>query len=252
MSYVIALAGKGGVGKTTTAALIVRYLLKKNMTPVLAVDADPNSNFAESIGIKIENTIGSVLADFLKNKNAVPPGMSRQAFLELKLHQILKEEKGIDMLVMGCPEGPGCYCAANSMLKSYFENLSGNYKYVVIDNEAGMEHFSRKTDADIDLLIICSNYSHKGLLTAARLSGLADNLGLRIKRRYLLVNQAPAAPDRGFMQEMEKTKIPYLGRTINDSMITDHDIRGLPLTDLPDTSAAVKNIEEMLNKILTL
>lgn len=252
MGYVIAVAGKGGVGKTTTAALIVRYLLKKSMTPVLAVDADPNSNFAESIGIKTENTIGTVLADFLKNRNAVPPGMSRQSFLELKLHQILKEEKGIDMLVMGCPEGPGCYCAANSMLKSYFEKLSGNYKYVVIDNEAGMEHFSRKTDADIDLLIICSNYSHKGLTTAVRLSGLADMLGINIKSRCLLVNQSPSALDEEFIKELKKTNIPYLGRTENDSMITDYEIKGLPLTDLPDTSAAVKNIGEMLNKILTL
>lgn len=251
MSYVIALAGKGGVGKTTTAALIIRYLLKKGMTPVLAVDADPNSNFAESIGIKAENTIGTVLADFLKNKGQVPPGMSRQAFLELKLHQILKEEKGIDMLVMGCPEGPGCYCAANSMLKSYFEDLSRNYKYVVIDNEAGMEHFSRKTDSDIDLLIICSNYSRKGLLTAGRLSDLVDDLGLEVKKRYLLISQASEELDQSFTQEIKKINIPCLGRIINDKLITESDINGLPLTDLPDSSIAVQNIEEMFNKILT-
>ncbi len=250
MSYVIAVAGKGGTGKTTTSSLVVRFLLNTGKKPVLAIDADPNSNFAESIGIKIEETIGSVLTDFLRSRGSIPQGMTKQAFLDMKLHQILKEEKDIDTLVMGCPEGPGCYCAANAMLKSYFDDLTGNYKYVVIDNEAGMEHFSRKTETDIDLLLFCSNYSLKGLKTARRLSGLIDDLGLSVKDRYLLVNNTPSELNKDFEEEIKKTGLPYIGNIVADEQVEDFDIKGLPLTDLPDSSLAVRSINQILEKII--
>ncbi len=250
MSFVIAVAGKGGTGKTTTAALIVRYLLKSGAKPILAVDADPNSNFAESIGIDIQDTIGSVLTDFLKNKGNIPQGMPKQAFLDMKLHQILKEETNIDTLVMGCPEGPGCYCAANSMLKSFFEDLSGNYKYVVIDNEAGMEHFSRKTETEIDLLIFCTNYSLKGLKTTKRISELIDEIGLTVKDRYLIVNNTPETLDESFAAEIEKIGIPYLGNIVADKSIEERDLKGLPLTELDDSSPAVSSFDTIIEKLL--
>ncbi len=250
MSYVIAVAGKGGTGKTTTAALIVRYLLNSGKKPILAIDADPNSNFAESIGIEVEVTIGGVLADFLKSKGSIPQGMTKQAFLDMKLHQILKEEKDIDTLVMGCPEGPGCYCAANSMLKSYFDDLTGNYKYVVIDNEAGMEHFSRKTDSHIDLLLICSNYSLKGLKTAKKLSSLIDEVGLSVKQRFLLVNNTPELLNGDFNEEIEKIDLPYLGNIVADEQIEKYDIKSLPITDLQNNCKAANSIDEILEKII--
>jgi CO dehydrogenase maturation factor len=250
MSYVIALAGKGGVGKTTTAALIVKYLLKNNKTPILAVDADPNSNFAESIGVNIQDTIGSVLADFLINRGELPPGMTKQSFLELKLHQILKEGKDIDMMSMGTPDGPGCYCAANSILKDYFEKLATNYKYIVVDNEAGMEHFSRKNNSVIDLLIMCSNYSLKGIKTAKRLSDLVDSLGLEIKKRALIVNQAPEQMDNNILNEIKNTGLLLLGNVVSDHLIEEFEINGRALTDLPDSSKAYQSIEGFLNKIL--
>lgn len=250
MSYVIAVAGKGGTGKTTTASLIVRSLIKWGKTPVLAIDADPNSNLADSLGIKIDDTIGDILAGFLKERGEIPTGMTKQAYLELKFHQILKEGKDLDMLVMGCPEGPGCYCAANSMLKGYFEDVEKNYSYVVVDNEAGMEHFSRKTSANIDLLLFCSNYSLKGIKTVQRLSDIVDALGLHVKERHLLVNQTPQNMDEGFMAEIKKMDVPYLGRLVIDKSIEDFDIKGTPLIDLPDSSSAVKNIEGLLKKII--
>lgn len=250
MSYVIAVAGKGGTGKTTTAALIIRYLLNEGKRPILAIDADPNSNLAESIGIEVENTIGNVLSNFLRDRGDLPQGITKQSFLELKLHQILKEGKDLDALVMGCPEGPGCYCSVNSMLKSYFEDIAKNYRYIVVDNEAGMEHFSRKTSNQIDLLLLCTNYSLKGLKTVKRLSGLIDEIGIKVKAQYLLINQTPSKLDESFMDEVEKINIPYLGNILKDRLVEDYEIKGMPITDLPSDSLAVKCIDEMLKDLI--
>ena len=250
MGKLIAVAGKGGTGKSTTSALIIRSLLKRKKTPILAIDADPNSNLAESIGVKIEGTIGSILSEFLKNKGSIPDGMPKQSFLELKLHQILKEEKDLDMLVMGCPEGPGCYCAANSMLKGYYEDLAKNYQYVVVDNEAGMEHFSRKTANEIDFLLFCTNYSLKGLRTIKRLSNMVDDLGIYVKERYLIVNQTPHELDAGFLDEVNRINVPYLGNLEMDQQVADYDVKGIPLTELPDSSSAVKSLEKILENII--
>lgn len=250
MSYVIAVAGKGGTGKTTVSSLIIRSLAKKGKTPVLAIDADPNSNLSDSIGINIEDTIGSVLANFLRQRGDIPQGMTKQAFLDLKLHQILKEGKDIDMLVMGCPEGPGCYCSANAMLKSYFEELAKNYRYVVVDNEAGMEHFSRKTSNKIDLLLFVSNYSLKGLKTVKKLSEMVDDLRLDVSNRYVLISRTPEKLNDKFMDEVKEIEIPYIGNLVDDALIEEADINGTPLFDLPDSSLAVKGIESMLDELI--
>ena len=250
MSYVIAVAGKGGTGKTTVSSLIIRALVKRGKTPVLAIDADPNSNLSDSIGINIEDTIGSVLADFLRQRGEIPQGMTKQAYLDLKLHQILKEGKDIDMLVMGCPEGPGCYCSANAMLKSYFEELTSNYPYVVVDNEAGMEHFSRKTSNKIDLLLFVSNYSLKGLRTVKKLSEMVDDLRLEVSNRYVLISRTPEEMNGKFRDEVERLNIPYIGNLVDDALIEEADINGTPLVDLPDNSSAVRGIEAILEKLI--
>ncbi len=250
MSKIIAVAGKGGTGKTTAAALIIRSLQKRGKTPLLAVDADPNANLAESLGIKVKDSIGSVLSDFLRDRADLPPGMTKQAFLEMKLHQILKEGKEIDMLVMGVPEGPGCYCAANAMLKDYFEGLSNNYPYVVVDNEAGMEHFSRKTAAGIDVLVFCSNYSLKGLRTVKVLSDMVDMLKIRVGSRYLLVNRTPQTLDKEFLDGVDETGIPFLGYTSMDPEVENSEIKAMPLVDLPESSETVQRFEEMVERII--
>ena len=250
MSNVIAIAGKGGTGKTTTTALLIRSLLKRKMTPILAIDADPNANLAESIGINVTSSIGSVLSDFLRERANVPPGMSKQAFLEVKLHQILKEGAGIDMMVMGTPEGPGCYCAANAMLKDYFDDLQANYKQVVVDNEAGMEHFSRKTTAQIDLLLFCSHYSLKGLTTVKKLSEMVDDLKISVKKRYLLVNRTPQELDKEFLDAIEKTGIPFLGHMPDDKELEEAELRGTPLTELPDSSRVVTRFNSLVETIV--
>ncbi|HOD15297.1 MAG TPA: AAA family ATPase [Spirochaetota bacterium] len=250
MSTIIAVAGKGGTGKTTTAALIIRHLVSAGKTPVLAIDADPNSNLADSLGITVRDSIGSVLSDFMRERAELPAGMTKQAYLDTKFHQILEEGKDIDMLVMGCPDGPGCYCAANSILKDYFEKLSKNYPYIVVDNEAGMEHFSRKNAARIDLLIFCSNYSLKGLKTVSSLSKMVDELKIGTDRRFLLVNRTPEVLEKEFLDGIERTGIPFLGHTVMDREIEDSEIRGVPLTRLPDESTTVRRIKEMLSNVL--
>jgi len=250
VTRIVAVAGKGGTGKTTTAALIIRHLLKSGKVPLLAMDADPNANLAESLGATVNDTIGTVLSDFMRDRARVPAGMTKQSYLDLKFHQILKEGKDMDMLVMGCPDGPGCYCAANSILKDYFEHLSKNYKYVVVDNEAGMEHFSRKTAARIDTLIFCSNYSLKGLKTVKTIAGLVKDLRIEVGERYLLVNRTPETLEQQFLDGIEDTGIPFLGHTVMDTEIEESEIRNVPLLDLPDSSKTVRRFEEMLGRIL--
>ena len=250
MSYTIAVAGKGGTGKSTVSTLVIRYLLKKGKTPILAIDADPNSNLPDSVGIKIEDTIGTLLTEFMKSRNELPQGMTKQSFLEMKLHQILKEDKNIDMLVMGCPEGAGCYCGANAILKSYFEDLHKNYNYIVIDNEAGMEHFSRKTAIDIDLLLFCSNYSLKGVKTISRLSKMVDDLNLSIKERYTIINQTPEELDDEFISRVEEIGVPYLGNMVYDKLVEEYDVKGISLTDLPDDSKSIMAFNKLMDRVV--
>ncbi|MFC1910878.1 AAA family ATPase, partial [Chloroflexota bacterium] len=163
MSINIALAGKGGSGKTTIAALVIRYLINKNAGPILAVDADPNSNLAESLGLQSGGTVGRILDSFQHDKINIPSGMTKENYLEYKLHEIVVENRNLDLLVMGRGEGPECYCYPNVILRKLIDELSGNYVYVVMDNEAGMEHLSRRTTQNLDELIIVSNHSVKGI-----------------------------------------------------------------------------------------
>ena len=178
MGYRIAVGGKGGVGKTTLAALIIRGLLAREKTPVLAVDADPNTNLPEAIGLPAEVTVGSIIAEFIDTKIEIPQGMTKESYLQVKMHGAVAEAKGIDMVAMGRGEGPGCYCYPNLILRGFVEDLSGNYPYVVIDNEAGMEHLSRRTSETIDQMILVSDPSIRGLRSVRRIHGLIEELGL--------------------------------------------------------------------------
>ncbi|UCD85021.1 MAG: AAA family ATPase, partial [Deltaproteobacteria bacterium] len=188
MSTIIAVAGKGGSGKTTLASLIIRFLHRQG-GPILAVDADPNSNLGMSLGLTARRTIGQVQEEFMEEKLDIPPGLSKQAWLELKLHELVEESEGIDLIVMGRPDGPGCYCSVNVMLRDYLENLAENYKWTVVDNEAGMEHLSRRTTQKIDILLMVAEPTLKGLRTAARLKTLVGELKLHIGRQFLVVDR---------------------------------------------------------------
>jgi CO dehydrogenase maturation factor len=175
----IAVAGKGGSGKTTLASLIIRYLERSGAGPILAVDADPNANLGESLGLTVGETVGSIIASFNEEKINIPPGMTKETYLEYRLNRALVESRGLDLMTMGRGEGPECYCYPNLMLRKFIDTLAGNYAYMVMDNEAGMEHLSRRTTQGVDELLIVSNHSVKGVRTVARIEDLVAQLKLR-------------------------------------------------------------------------
>jgi CO dehydrogenase maturation factor len=183
--YIIAVAGKGGVGKTTISALLVRYLLGKHK-PVLAVDADPNSNLSLLLGLDAKETISDIREE---TKNLASPSLPKTDFLNFRLQEIVTEGDGVDLLTMGVPEGPGCYCAVNNILRDYLSKLIKNYKFVVIDNEAGMEHLSRRTADNIDRLLLVSDTTMVGIQSAIRALRVAEKAGLKVKRKSLLINR---------------------------------------------------------------
>jgi len=185
MAYIIAIAGKGGVGKTTIAAMLIHELLKKH-SPVLAVDADPNSNLNVALGLEYEETIADIREEV---KTETPGNFSKSEFFGLRLEEALVEGKGFDLLVMGRPEGPGCYCAVNNILREYLARVAKNYKFVVIDNEAGMEHLSRRTANDIDLLLLVTDPTMVGIRSAINAFNTAKKAGVKIKDTQLIINK---------------------------------------------------------------
>ncbi|MDD5060428.1 MAG: AAA family ATPase, partial [Candidatus Omnitrophica bacterium] len=205
MGKIIAMAGKGGTGKTTIAAVIVRLIKEKKLGSVIAIDADPNSNLAQSLGVENRSNIGEIL-DGIGEK--VPPGMTKDRFIQLKVQTAIQEEDGFDLLSMGKPEGPGCYCYVNNILRSVMAGLVKDYDYIIIDNEAGLEHLSRRTSRLADTLIVVSDSSVVGLRSAKKVIELVNELKFEVKKSYLLVNRF----NKDIREEQVKeTGLDYLG-----------------------------------------
>ena len=221
MGKVIAMAGKGGTGKTTLSALIIRYLQRKGLGPILAVDADPSSNLADALGLPVKQSLGTAREDFFETKGKLPPGMTKETYLEMKLHEILVESQGLDLLVMGRPEGPGCYCYANNILRRHLDMLVKNYPFVVMDNEAGMEHLSRRTTQGVDHLLFLSDYSIKGIRTVGQDPGADLRIKALGKEKHLVVDRAPEELDPGFSEEVEKQGLDLLGTVPVDHLISE-------------------------------
>ncbi len=236
MPFTIGLAGKGGTGKTTIAGLLIKYLVEKGKTPVLAVDADANANLNEVLGLEVSDTLGSAREEM---KKGVATGMTKDVFMEMKLEHSVVEANGFDLIVMGRPEGAGCYCAANTLLTQYLQRLIGNYPFVVIDNEAGMEHISRLTTKDVDILIIVSDASRRGILSAARIAQLTDELGLRIGKKCFIINQAKDGEDETLRKAAAEYKLNLIGIIPEDSRIRDFDLNGRPTIGLEGDSRSV-------------
>ncbi|MFN3535478.1 MAG: AAA family ATPase [Desulfatiglandales bacterium] len=235
MAFSIAMAGKGGTGKTTVAGLLIRYLVETGRKPVLAVDADANSNLNEVLGVEVFETLGHAREEMKKH---VSVGMTKDVFMEMKLQQAVVEGSGFDLIVMGRPEGPGCYCAANTLLSQYLGKLIGNYPYIVIDNEAGMEHMSRLTTNNVDVLLVVSDPSRRGLEAAKRIWELAKELKLDVGRGFLLVNRVKDGEGLGDVSNL--TRLELLGVLHEDNTIQEYDLKGMPTSKVPPESAIIK------------
>jgi CO dehydrogenase maturation factor len=247
LTYTIAVSGKGGTGKTTLCGMLVKYLLDKGKNPILAVDADSNSNLNEVLGVEVKSTIGE--ARELMKKD-VPTGMTKEMWFEYKVNEALIEANGYDLLVMGRPEGPGCYCAANTLARKYIDILSGNYRYVVIDNEAGMEHLSRLTTQDVNLLIIISDPSSRGVITAGRIRDLVRELSLNIDRTVLVVNRSMGDLDPALARQARELDLELAGTIPADETVFQFDVEGKPTFGLPADSPAVRSAREIFDRLI--
>ena len=237
MSFTIAVSGKGGTGKTTFAGMVVRYLLEKGKGPVLAVDADANMNLNEVLGIDVKTTIGEMREAM---KEEVPAGMTKDVWFEYKVQEALTEAKGFDLLAVGRPEGAGCYCAANTLARKYIDLLSGNYPYIVIDNEAGMEHFSRLTTQDVDLLFILSDSSRRSIITAGRIRDLIKELKSNIVKEVLVLNRMTGPLEGEISEVIREQHLDLAGVMPVSEEIGRYDRSGMPTFGLPLSAPAVQ------------
>lgn len=238
----IAVSGKGGTGKTTVAALIIRELMRDG--PVLAVDADPNSNLGEQLGLRVEETIGDIREEVIEKE--VPPGMTKDRYMELRLQETLSEGKGVDLLTMGRPEGPGCYCYPNYLLRAFLDKLIGNYRHTVVDNEAGMEHLSRRTTRDTDWLLVVSDPSVASIKAAMRIRELSEKLKLGIRKKGLVLNRIDGELSPIQEEWVERTGLEVVGKVPEDEVVEEYSLKGRPLVELPDDSPAAEAISEIV------
>ncbi len=248
MTTTIALAGKGGTGKTTLAALLIRYLIQNRLGSVLAIDADPSSNLHLALGLPLTKTVGDIREDA---RDQIPQGMSRQDWLDYAVRMAMEEGPGFDLLAMGRPEGPGCYCAANHMLRTIVDGICKSYDYVVMDNEAGMEHLSRRTTRDVDHLLLVSDASLRGLAAAEAMLSLSYELDISVRRRYLVVNRIMGELPSAFQPRMAQMNLSLLAAVPYDAQLAEFDGSGRPLAELPPEaiiSQAVANIAQDLLK----
>ena len=271
MTTTIALAGKGGTGKTTIAVLIIRYLIEERGGSILAIDADPASNLNMMLGIEVEQTIGGIREEMLAQvqssgalAGAMPGGMSKQDYLDYQVRQALVEGDKVDLLAMGRPEGPGCYCAANQMLRLIIDRLSSRYDYVVIDNEAGMEHLSRRTTRDVDVLLLVSDPTQRGLTAAQRMRDMVPELNIRVGRLYLVVNRVPVGEGAGgqesggagvlpapLTEAVKRSGLELIGTVPEDPRMAEFEFTGRPLIELPADAAVYKAVRTIAGRMIS-
>ncbi len=249
MCFKIAVSGKGGNGKTSIASLIIRYLKKNKPGPILAVDADANANLGESLGLSLEETIGSIIVSFNDEKMKIPPGLTKGAYLEFRLNEAIVESTGVDLIAMGRGEGTGCYCYPNTVLKKFIDSLMVNYTYMVMDNEAGMEHLSRRTTEDIDELLLISDHSIKGIRTVARIRDLVSELKLTVGRHSVIINRAPEVLDPNITRELAQLGLKPIATIPFDEELRQYDLEQKSLLELPDTSKAVQAINKLMTEV---
>lgn len=255
MAHVIAVAGKGGVGKTTLCGLLIQYLCEQNKGPILAVDADANSNLNEVLGVEVESTLGDIREEIARSEMAkespIPAGMSKADYAEMKFSQALVEDDDFDLLVMGRTQGKGCYCFVNGLLQAQLAKLQNAYPYFVVDNEAGMEHISRGVLPSMQTAILVSDCSRRGIQAVGRIARLIEECDMHPKQIGLIVNRAPnGVLNEGTKEEIEIQGLHLLGVVPQDETVFEFDCEGRPTVQLPQDSpvrAALKEIVKKLN-----
>ncbi len=248
MSLSIAFSGKGGTGKTTLAGMLVRYLILREKGPILAVDADSNYNLNEVLGVEVHETLGGVRERM--KKGDVPSGMTKDRFMSMQLEQAIVEADNFDLVVMGQPEGQGCYCAANTLLSDFLGKLTTNYESVVMDNEAGMEHISRLTTKNIDTLLVVSDPSRRGLQAAQRIKELAQSLNIGVKDIYLILNNVQQEPSQAVLDIIDEAGLKLLGSVDADQTLTEYDMAGRPTVELPEDNPVVQKAFALFDQIV--
>lgn len=248
---IIAMAGKGGTGKTTITALLIKYMVKNSLTPILAVDADANANLNELLGLKLEKSLGEIRD---RMKTDTPPGMTKSDFMEMEMNQAIIEANGFDLIVMGQPEGPGCYCMANSILAQVMERLARGYRYLIVDNEAGMEHLSRLNLRQIHTLFVVSDPSSRGVLTAKRIADLTKNLGVKVGQKVLIVNRTPtsmpAELEKQIKNAVQDTDLILGGYIPFSQELFEYETRQISLLGLSDKAEAVMAADGIFERFI--
>ncbi len=248
MARIIAVTGKGGTGKTATSALLIRHLAKGDKV-ILAVDADPDTNLPETLGCEVSKTIGDIKEFMHSERDNLPPDSNKESVLKSKLYEIIEEMPKYDLLVMGRPEGAGCYCYVNNLLRGIMDKLVDNYDILIIDAEAGLEHFSRKIFRKVDDLIVVTDGSRRGLRTAERIRELVDEMETDVSNIYVIANKVTETNHEIISSTAKELGLELIGMIPVDEMLISKDLAGEPLFELPDNSAAVREVEKITAKL---
>lgn len=261
MTTTIALAGKGGVGKTTVAAMIIKYLAQNQTGSILAIDADPSSNLNMVLGLDLEWTVGEIREGMLEQiktslaqggaaMGTMPGGVSKRDYLDYQIRSSLSEGSRFDLIAMGRGEGAGCYCAVNHNLREVIDGMSRHYAYVVIDNEAGMEHLSRRTTRDVQHLFIVSDPTQRGLVAAQRIADMRRELDINIENAWLIVNRLRGEMPNALKAFTDKMDVPLLGVIPADDALSEFEFSGKPLVELGDASPVYQSVHAMMRQFI--
>jgi CO dehydrogenase maturation factor len=261
MTITIALAGKGGVGKTTLAALVIKYLVETQPDPILAIDADPSSNLNMVLGLELDWTVGDIREDLLDQvksslvaggaaMGSLPGGITKRDYLDYQIRSSVAESRAFDLIAMGRSEGSGCYCAVNHNLRQVLDAISKNYRYVVIDNEAGMEHLSRRTTRDVQHLLVVSDPSQRGLVAARRIAAFRSEMDIHIENTYLVLNRLEGEMPPPLQEQINTFDIPLLGVLPSSHELETFEVNGRPLVELNNDNPVYQAVARMMGKII--
>lgn len=263
MTTTIAVAGKGGTGKTTICAMIIRYLIRQGLGPVLAIDADPSSNLNLVLGLPLDDeaTVGHIREDMLAQiqtdssagvmAGGLVSGLTKSDYFDYHIRSIMVEGDNVDLLAMGRPEGPGCYCPANNAMRLVVDRVSSRYPFVVMDNEAGLEHLSRRTTRDVEHLLIITDPSQRGVIAARRVAELVAELHIKVGQTHLIINRLPGGEIPPPLRSLtESIGVPLLGTVPEDQAVLEFEFSGRPLVELEDASPLYQAIKAMIGQVI--